>query len=194
MKLANLLAGIAFCGVSLLANEATIHENEQHHKELTPYYIALKGMYSFGDDYTNDEGIKEEGDAGYGVGVDIGYFFYKKSSSSFAIELDVTYENADVTLYEEEEEITHSADYYTTSLDLVYMYQPIHEIGLIAKVGYEYEYEEIADETANETDFIVAAGVEYHLSHHYRAIVEYEHSFIDGPKGDVVMAGVVYNF
>ncbi|NPA65246.1 MAG: porin family protein [Epsilonproteobacteria bacterium] len=194
MKLTNLLVSVAFCGVSLFASEVITQENQEHHKELTPYYVALKGMYSFGDDYTNDEGIKEEGDTGYGVGLDVGYIFYEKGMNGFAIELDITYETADVTFHEEEEKVTHKADYYTTSLDLVYMIKPIEQLGLFAKVGYEYEYEEIADETANEDDFIVAAGIEYHLSHHYRGIVEYEHSFIDGPKGDVVFAGIVYNF
>jgi len=194
VKIVNLLAGIAFCSISLLADEVVTHEHGQHHKELTPYYVAMKGIYSFGDDYTNDENIKEKGDSGYGIGLDAGYFFYKGSSNGFAVELDVTYESGDVTLYEEEEKFTHRAEYYTSSLDLVYVFKPIEQIGLIAKVGYEYEYEKFSDETSNEDDFIFAGGIEYHLSHHYRALLEYEHSLIEGPKGDMVSLGVVYNF
>ena len=193
MRLKHLVLGATLFGASLVASESVEH-NAEHHKELTPYYVAVKGMYTLGDDYTNDYGIKEEGDAGYGVAVDFGYYFYK----NFAVELDFTYENGDVTAYEEEEgelrAISETAEYYTSSLDLVYMFKPIHELGILFKVGYEYEYETIADESNDETGFVFAAGLEYHLSHHYRAIAEYEHSTIDGPKGDAIFAGIVYNF
>ncbi len=184
MRLVLLFMAVILFGVSSYANEAA-HEQE-HHKEL-PYYVALKGMYTLGETYQ-----EEEGDDGYGIALDLGH----RIGYGFAVEIDVTYENGDVTAVDEAtgERITENAKYYTTSLDIAYVYEITHTIGVLAKVGYEYEYEEIADVTNNDTGFVFAAGAEYSINHEYKAVVEYETSTIDGPKGDVIFAGVMYNF
>ena len=186
MKLAKLLLPAAILvSVAAFASEeehAAVHE--EHHAE-SPYYVAVKGMYTLGDTYKN-----EEGDPGYGVGIDLGY----RLGHGLAIEIDGTYENGDVTAKEEEEEIGESVEFYTASLDLVYVYEVGAGFGLLGKVGYEYEYEKIADETNDETDFVFAAGAEYEINEKFKTIAEYEHSLIDGPKGDAILAGIMYNF
>ncbi len=186
MKLVKLLLPVAMLmSVSAFAGEeAEAAAHEEHHAEL-PYYVALKGMYTLGDTYKN-----EEGDAGYGVGIDLGY----RLGHGFAVEIDGTYENGDVTAKEEEEEISENVEYYTTSLDLVYVYEVGAGFGVLGKVGYEYEYEKVGDETNNDTGFIFAAGAEYEINEEFKAIAEYEHSLIDGPKGDAILAGIMYNF
>ena len=192
MKLVKLLLPVALLfSVSAFAHEEEhASVGEEHHKEL-PYYIAVKGMYTLGDTYTNEEGIVEDGDAGYGIGIDLGY----RIGHGFAIEIDGTYENGDVTFKEEgAEDVKETVKYYTTSLDLVYVYEIGAGFGILGKVGYEYEHEEVADETNNENDFIFAVGGEYEVNKEFKFVAEYEHSLIDGPKGDAILAGVMYNF
>ncbi len=176
----------------LLASTLSAHEmeaSEQKEAEL-PFYVALKGMYTFGDDVKKGD-VVEKGQDGYGVGIDFGY----RLGHGFAVEIDGTYESADVTAVKANgDEVTENATYYTSSLDLVYVYEATHHIGLLAKVGYEYEHEKIAGETNNDTGAIFAAGAEYSINARYKAIVEYETSTIDGPKGDMIYAGVMYNF
>ena len=86
--------------------------------------------------------------------------------------------------------------YYTSALDLVYTYEATEALGIFGKVGYEYEWEKISALGINckEHDFIFGAGVEYRLNEKYKALVEYEHSMIDGPHGDAMFAGIMYNF
>ena len=192
MKLVKLLLPVAllFSVSAFAAEEEHASVGEEHHKEL-PYYVAVKGMYTLGDTYTNEAGIVEDGDAGYGIGIDLGY----RLGHGFAVEIDGTYENGDVAAKEEGgEEVTESVKYYTTSLDFVYVYEVGAGFGILGKVGYEYEHEEVSDTTNNENDFIFAAGAEYEINEEFKAIAEYEHSLIDGPKGDAILAGIMYNF
>ncbi len=182
MKIANLLlAGSILFGVSAYA-----HEGEQQ-EESSPLYLTVKGMYAFGEDYTNDAGVVEKGDAGIGIGVDFGY----ELAYGFALELDGTFETADVQIGEEPKE---TIDYYAASFDVVYVYELTEKFGVLGKVGVEYEYETVGDEHNDETGMSYAIGAEYVLNRTYNAVVEYEGSTIDGPKGDAVMAGVKIKF
>ena len=177
MKIANLfLAGSLLFGASVYAEEME-HQNEAE----APYYVTVKGMYAFGEDY---EG--EKGDAGYGIGIDLGY----ELGHGLAIELDGTYENADVEVLGD----TTGIDYYATSLDLVYVYEVTEKFGLLAKVGAEYEYETAEGESSDDTGISYAVGMEYVFNAKYNGVIEYESSTIDGPKGDSVMAGVKFKF
>lgn len=183
MKLANLLvAGSILFGVSAYA-----HEGEQHEESKSPLYLTVKGMYAFGEDYTNEDDVLEKGDAGIGLGVDLGY----ELAYGFAAELDMTYEVADVKVGTEDKV---TIDYYTSSIDLVYLYEFTERFGVLGKVGFEYEYETFASESNSETGMSYALGMEYVLNHTYNAVVEYEGSTIDGPKGDSIMAGVKIKF
>ena len=186
MRFAKLLLPVAILfSVSAFAGEEQAATQTEHHEEL-PYYVAVKGMYTFGDTYG-----EEEGESGYGIGIDLGY----RLGHGFAIEIDGTYENGDVTVTETNgDETTENVKYYTSSLDLAYVYEVGEGFGLLGKVGYEYEYEEIADESGHDTGFIFAAGAEYEINEEIKAVAEYEHSTIDGPKGDAVLAGLMYNF
>ncbi len=190
MKLRNTLLAVLLFGACAYASE---HKTEEHHAE-KPHYIALKGMYTFGENYTNDEGVLEEGEDGYGIAIDLGH----RIGYGFSVEIDFSYEKADVTAHEEEAGkivlLRETAKYYTSSIDLAYVYELTHSFGVLAKVGYEYEYEDIAGTTADDTGFIFAAGMEYSINHTYKALVEYETSTVDGPKGDMIYAGVMYNF
>jgi opacity protein-like surface antigen len=69
-------------------------------------------------------------------------------------------------------------------------------VGIFGKAGYEYEWENNDDTDAHAYDYGMAfgAGIEVAMSESYRFVAEYEHSTIDGPKGDTVFAGIMYNF
>ena len=148
-------------------------------------YIVPKWIHTFGDTYHN-----EEGDCGNGIGLNLGY----RLGHGFAIEIDATYEKT--TVREKEEGISYKEDakYFTTSLDFAYTYELTHDLGLLLKVGYEYEKEKIANETKHDTGVIYAAGFEYELDEKFKFVMEYEKSTIDGPKGDMITAGLMYNF
>jgi len=177
MKIANLLvAGSMLLGASVYAQEETAH-----HEAEAPYYITVKGVYAFGEDYEN-----EKGDAGYGIGIDLGY----ELGHGLAVELDGTYESADVEILG----VSTGIDYYATSLDLVYVYEITEKFGLLAKVGAEYEYETAEGESSDDTGISYAVGMEYVFNKKYNGVIEYEGSSIDGPKGDSVMAGVKFKF
>jgi opacity protein-like surface antigen len=186
MRLSLLVSAVLF-GVSVYG--AQMEHKEEHHKEL-PNYVAVKGMYTLGDDYTNEHGIKEEGDDGYGIAIDLG----RRIGYGFAVEIDFSYERGDITVFEGEEHFDETVEYYTTSIDLAYVYELTHHFGVLAKVGYEYEYESLEREHIDDTGFVFAAGAEYAFHPHYKAVVEYEISTIDGPKGDAIFAGLMYNF
>ncbi len=174
-------AGLLLFGVSVYAEET------EHQKEASlPYYVTLKGAYTFGEKYK-----EEDGQAGYGIGIDLGYEFAK----GFSIELDGTYEKADIDADDGTGAIvTESADYYATSLDLVYVYEMTEKLGLLAKAGFEYEYEKIGEASTHDTGASFALGLEYVFDHAYNGVIEYETSTTDGPKGDAVMAGVKFKF
>jgi len=176
---------LSFVASVVLIGASSLYANEMEHKSELQNYVAIKAMYALGENY------KElDGQDGYGVSIDLG----RRIGYGFAIELDVSYENADVKFSEGDEVIAESIDYYTSSIDLAYVYELTHKLGVLGKVGYEYEYADRKNESEHDTGFIFAGGFEYSVNHHYKALVEYETSTINGPKGDVVFAGVMYNF
>lgn len=157
------------------------HNEKESHNE-TPYYLALKYIYAFGDDYKD-----VTGDGGYGFGVDLGYRLY----NHFSIEVDFTYEDSNIV---DDKNNKEDIKYYTTSLDLVYVYEVFHQISIIFKTGYEVEYEKEEKITEKSEGLIFAVGIEYDINSKYKLVSEYEKSTAKGPKGDVVMMGILYNF
>ena len=74
---------------------------------------------------------------------------------------------------------------------------PRHLIGfLYAKSKCYGEIEEIEDFNidTDENGFNYGIGVEVAVNHKYKVISEYEHAVIDGPRGDSLFVGVMYNF
>ncbi|HHD78896.1 MAG TPA: hypothetical protein ENK98_04575 [Epsilonproteobacteria bacterium] len=66
----------------------------------------------------------------------------------------------------------------------------------MVKWGYEYEWEKIDAYDIDNTnhDFVFGVGTEIAMSEAYKFVVEYEHSLVEGPHGDSVFAGVMFNF
>jgi opacity protein-like surface antigen len=167
-----LLSTLLACTLTsqIIANDAT--EQTQHDAE-SKLYVVTKALTILGDN---------EGDTGYGFGIDFGYRLEK----GFAVEYDFSYSTNTI----EEEDAT----YMTHSLDLLYTYHLTHKLGTFAKVGYEYESASIGSEDESDTGYILGAGLEYALTHSYGVVAEYEHSSIESTRGDSIYAGVLFNF
>jgi len=164
---------------------------EEHHKE-SDFYVIVKGLYIAGDSVEHGEATLD-GDAGYGFGLDIGY----RLGHGFAIEYDFSYaQNSINEIVDGMTGDAGDATYMTSALDIVYSFELTEKMGLFAKIGYEYEVEEIEELDIDKDDqgFIYGVGIEAALNHDYKIVAEYEHSSIEGPRGDSFFAGVMYNF
>ncbi|HFQ61359.1 MAG TPA: porin family protein [Epsilonproteobacteria bacterium] len=168
----------------VVMNEPEVVESEVAESK---FYIVASGMYMFGDT-VDHEGLLLDGDKDYGFGIDLGY----RIGDGFAVEYDFTYGSNTVKEGTEEAQAT----YYTSAIDLVYVYEMTETIGVFGKVGYEYEWETIDDYNIDGTDhnFVFGAGVEIAMNEKYKFVAEYEHSLIESPHGDSIFAGVMYNF
>ncbi len=164
-----------------------------HEHEESRYYIVLSGMMLLGDEVRHGEALLDGNDQkGYGYGIDLGY----RIGNGFAVEYDFTYGRNDVKEIAGTEVTKVQSEYYTSALDLVYTYEATEELGIFGKVGYEYEWEKISalGIDSKEHDFVFGAGIEYKLNEKYKALIEYEYSMIEGPHGDAILAGFMYNF
>ena len=163
----------------------------EHEKAESKFYVIVKGMIILGDKVDHEHAVLD-GDQDYGYGIDIGY----RLGNGFALEYDFSYGRNTVTetVGEEVEEAT--GKYYTSALDIVYTVEMTESIGIFGKVGYEYEWETISkyDIDSTNNDFVFGAGVEIAMSEEYKFVAEYEHSLIEGPRGDSIFAGIMYNF
>lgn len=196
---------------ALYANEPAESEHVAHHAPAhaeTGFYTAFKGLITLGDDTRHGEGVTLKGKSGKGVGLELGY----KIAHGFAVEADGTFARDVVTetrcgAEEESEEgeeehtggchrIDADGEYYTISLDFVYLHHFTEHFGTFVKVGYEYEAESI-DELeikAYETGVIGAVGVEYIVGTYTAFMTEIEASSIEGPRGYSLFAGILYHF
>jgi len=178
--------------VMVLLLSTQLFAKEEMQETQSKYYIVVKALNILGDSVRHGEAILD-GDNGYGFGVDFGYRLEK----GFSLEYDFSYSTNDVTEFVEgEEPRTASATYMTHAIDLVYAYEILHKLELFAKVGYEYELEKITDyDIDNGSDgAVIGAGLEYEIEENYKVVGEYEHSTIDGPRGDSLYLGLMYNF
>lgn len=171
-----------------------VHEPEvMEHETESKFYVIAKVLMILGKKVNHEAGIVLDGDKDYGYGIDIGY----RLGNGFALEYDFSYARNTVSEIEDGH-VLHEAKgtYYTHALDLVYTYEFTHTFGVFAKAGYEYEIEEIEDFHIDNdgTGFNYGVGVELAVNHKYKVIAEYEHSTIEGPRGDSIFAGVMYNF
>ena len=151
------------------------------------FYVVAKALTILGDSYAGDHVL--DGDTGYGIGIDLGY----RLGHGFAVEYDFSYATNTV---EDDHHNTADATYFTHALDVVYTYHITSSLGVFGKLGYAYEEEEIKDFhiDGSADGAVVAGGVEYALDSHYTVLAEYEHADIEGPRGDSIFLGVMYNF
>jgi len=168
-------------------NEPEVMEKETESK----FYIIAKGLMVLGDTVDHGDAVLD-GDRDYGYGIDLGY----RLGKGFALEYDFSYAHNTVTETVGEEVEEARASYMTSALDLVYTYEATEALGIFVKVGYEYEWEKIRnlDIDNNDNGFVYGAGVEVAMNESYKLVAEYEHSTIEGPHGDSIFAGVMYNF
>jgi len=176
-------------------NEPVLEEVEhaQGHHEESKFYVVVAGMTLLGDEIQHGEALLDGNDEyGYGFGIDIGY----RLGNGFALEYDYTYGKNTVYEITAHEEVEATSTYHTSALDIVYTYEATHKLGIFGKVGYEFEWEEISELGIDERedDFVFGAGIEYALNKKYKLLAEYEHSLIEGPHGDAILAGIMYNF
>ncbi|MDQ7085397.1 MAG: porin family protein [Sulfurovum sp.] len=170
---------------------AESHVEEAHHPA-SKYYVVVKGMTVLGADSTHGHDTLE-GDQGYGVGIDVGY----RIGNGFAVEYDFSY-STNTVIETDLEGTSHEGDasYSTQALFLVYTHHLTDTVGLFVKAGYEYETE-VIDDLGIDSDadgFAYALGLEYAMNTHYTMLVEYESADIEGPRGDAVFVGMMYNF
>ena len=176
-------------------HEPALEEVEQahgHHEE-SKFYLVVAGMMLLGDEIQHGEALLDGNDEyGYGFGIDVGY----RLGNGFALEYDYTYGKNTVYEIIADEKIEATSTYHTSALDIVYTYEATENLGIFGKVGYEFEWEKISELDINERedDFVFGAGVEYALNKKYKLLAEYEHSLIEGPHGDAILAGIMYNF
>jgi len=158
----------------------------------TPFYVVVKGLMIFGDSVNHGDAVLD-GDMDFGYGIDLGY----RLGHGFAVEYDFSYSRNTVTENKPgEEPVNVRGEYYTSALDIVYTYELTEELGVFGKVGYEYEWEKINALDIDNTDngFVFGAGFEVAMDENFKFVTEYEHSTIDGPRGDSLFAGVMYSF
>jgi len=177
--------------LTVMASQLFANEMHDEQKE-SKYYAVVKALYIAGDTVQHGEATLV-GKDGYGFGIDLGYRLEK----GFSLEYDFSYSTNTVTEHVEGE-LPRDADatYMTHAIDLVYGYEVIEHLELFAKVGYEYELEKIDDfGIDNGSDgAVMGAGAEYEFTHNMKILGEYEHSTIDGPRGDSIYCGLMYNF
>ena len=181
-----LFAGGDITPVEVHTPEITVHETE------SKFYVIAKALMILGNKVNHGPDVVLDGDKDYGLGIDIGY----RLGHGFALEYDFSYARNTVTEKGEHTMEEAKATYYTHALDIVYTYEFTESVGVFVKAGYEYEIEDIEEyDIDTDTDgFNYGIGVEYALNHKYKLITEYEHSTIEGPRGDSIFAGVMYNF
>lgn len=169
--------------------EPEMMEQEAH--EESAFYIVVAGLVDFGDTVEH-EGVELNGDHDFGYGIDLGY----RIGNGFAVEYDFTYARNTVSRTENGVDEEAKGTYYTSAIDVVYTYEATEEIGIFAKVGYEYEWETIDtyDIDSKEHDFVFGAGLEIAMNKSYKLLFEYEYSLIESPRGPSIFAGVMFNF
>jgi len=171
--------------VATLSTQTMAHEHTQ--TEEKKMYVVAKALTILGDTVEH-EGTTLKGDNGIGFGIDFGY----RLQYGLSMEYDFSYAINSV----KESQNSADADYVTHALDLIYTYRATHQLGIFAKVGYEYEIEKITDYAIDKKSHgtVFGAGAEYELTHQYSLVGEYEHSTIEGPRGDSIYCGVMINF
>ena len=141
------------------------------------YYVVLKGLSIAGDELGNNDG-----DRGFGAGVDLGY----RLGHGFAVELGGAYAKNQLNDVAETD-----VSYKTGALSLVYGFDLTKKLGLFAKGGYMYEKPSIGD---TEKGLAYGAGLAYKMSENKSIVGEYQTSALDSLRGDALSLGLMINF
>ena len=177
-------------GTLVLALSASTTFAEEAEKS-GEYYVAVKALMTMGDTVTEEDNTKLKGQTGGGIGIDFGYTL----PYHFALELDGSYDRTDVQeTRPSEEPKTLQGTFWTYAMDLTYTLPVTNDLGIMAKVGYEFERETIGGTNGHDSGTVYGAALEYRLSKHYETLMEYEGSTVDSPRGSSLYAGVKYIF
>jgi len=189
---------ITVASLALIMSTSTIYAKE--HAQTGEFYVVTKALLTTSDTIKEGNNVEIEGKSGGGMGIDIGYTL----PNHFAVEFDTSYSRNDMlekrTVIEgtqEKLEVENArGKYWTYALDVIYALPLTDTIGIMGKLGYEFEHETInqLNVNAHDSGMVYGAGIEYYLSEHYEALVEYEGSVIDSPRGSSVYAGLKYIF
>jgi len=182
----NILKKVSVSAVALLALSQSVSASSSEHAG--GLYIVPKAVVILGDTITH-HGHVLDGDAGAGIGIDLGYSF----NSNFAVELAATYAEADVT---EDGHDTDTAEYTTYGFNAVYTKTIVGHLRLLAKLGYSWEYERMDEFAIKETlsGIAYAAGFEYGIADNMEVVFEYEGAEVVSSRGDSLMFGLKYKF
>lgn len=163
----------------------------QTHEKESKFYVATKGLVTLGNSIKEEDSTLDGG-TGYGLGIDLGYRIRK----GLAVELDGTYTQNTITeVFSNGDKEDLDGSYATSSLDIVYEHKLIEKLAVFAKGGVEYEREKITHKDSKITQgYSYSIGSEYEVSESMAILAEYEGTTIDGPRGNGIFAGVVYNF
>jgi len=187
--------------ILILSSQLMTNLNAENHQNLlalnestivkSKFYIVLKSLMILGKTVEHDD-VVLNGATGYAFGIDFGY----KIGNGFAVEYDFSYSSNKVTETIASVVEEARAKYYTSSLDLIYTHEVIEGLSLFGKFGYEYEWEKIPDFHIDGTDrgFLYGIGFDITMNESYEFVLEYEHSFIESPRGDSLYAGIMYSF
>jgi len=175
--------------------ESVSSESDLHHSELSThkgFYIEPKLSYTLGETVSHGTSTIK-GDAGYGIGADIGYSF----TEYFAVEIDGTYSQSDVTETTDTGHVEKDkASFYTYGMNTVFTYPMHNHFILLGKLGYGAEYEDLGDLDISGTEHGAtwAAGIEYSFNPHVEVSLEYEGADIRSARGDSIQFGLIYKF
>jgi len=184
-----------FYSVFLACMSWNLEAKEAHHSILATHtgpYFEPKVLITLGETVGHGDSVLE-GDAGYGIGFDLGYAF----NENFALEIDGTYSKSDVTeILPSGDTETDNASFYTYGVNTVLTYPLHNHFILLGKLGYGYEHEDLgklyikgSEHGANWT-----AGIEYSFNPHIEISFEYEGSDIRSSRGDSIQLGFLYMF
>jgi len=174
---------ISFFATSAFSKQCTTCE------KTNDFYFITKILMTTPQSHEHDGATLESG-VGAGFGLDFGYMF----AEHFALEVDFSYDNNEVT--ENSATIGEDAYYLTYAVDVTYSLHVTHALGLMFKVGYELEQEIIKTLHIDlfETGIVYGIGVEYAFTKQYEIVTEYEHSNIESTRGQSYYVGFKYNF
>lgn len=179
---------------SLVLASLSFSANAQSHSSKlathTGPYFEPKIIMNLGEKISHGESTLE-GDTGYGLGFDLGYSI----NEYFALELDGTYSESDVTETLSTGEIEKAdASFYTYGTNAVLTYPVSEHFILLGKVGYGYEHEDLGSLgiKGSEHGANWAVGAEYSFNPHIELSLEYEAADIRSARGDSLQLGLIY--
>lgn len=184
----NVLGKIIVSAVALVALSQTANASGG-----AGFYAVPKAVIALGDTITHG-GHEIDGDAGVGIGLDLGYAI----TENYAVELALTHVKADVT-EDNHGTITHGdAEYTTYGVMGVYSRTIVGHLRGLVKLGYAWEYEDITGTghpfKTTLSGIAYAAGLEYGFADNMEVVVEYEGAEVVSSRGDSLMFGLKYKF